>query len=95
MVEFQPGLEAKLRSSAETRDAIRRNYLIRQTCLACTVELYCIADAKYYVCPVCRDVSPVFDQGNGKLPLSGSHGVGLGMTPEGLEQERKHIMGYL
>lgn len=86
-VEVQPGLEEPFRNMKETVKAIERNYLTQRTCLACTVELYCIADAKYYICPVCRDISPLCLDGSGDW----QHGVGMGFTQTTLDEERQRL----
>ena len=53
-----------LRGSVETQQAIARNFTVRVNCINCTLEVNCIRDAEYILCPMCYCVSP--------LELSGS-----------------------
>jgi hypothetical protein len=82
MVDVEPGVCAPLRSGQDTTDAIGRNFLAETFCLSCTIQLYCIANAQFYICPVCRVVSPLLS-GN-----DGEHGVALGFTEETLKERQ-------
>ncbi|CAB9498279.1 expressed unknown protein [Seminavis robusta] len=86
MIEIQPGLEAPLRNTQETMEAIACNFVTETSCLACTVQLYHIANAKFYICPACRVVSPTFSEHRDE------HGVGLGFSQETL-RESQHSAG--
>lgn len=75
LLEVAPGLEVRLRGSAETRRAIRKWEIVRVNCLECTVQLHCINNAEYLLCPLCRCVSPL------RIVMElapDAHGVGLG-----------------
>ena len=63
-IEISPGIEMPLRGSVETQQAIARNFTVRVNCINCTLEVNCIRDAEYILCPMCYCVSP--------LGLSGS-----------------------
>jgi hypothetical protein len=77
-LEIAPGHFAELRGSAETCRAIQRNFIRPCTCLCCNVQLGCIHDASYVLCPDCLVVNPV----EGSLDNSG--GVGLGFIAVGM-----------
>lgn len=80
LIEVFPGIEMPLRGSAETQNAINRGSISKASCLDCTLEISCIEDAEYMLCPLCHCVTPlaltgsdVFDQ---------SFGVGLGFVDD-------------
>jgi hypothetical protein len=75
LLEVSPGMEVVLRGSGETRRAIKNWQIICVNCMECCVELHCIEDAEYVLCPLCRCVSPLSVMGKLK---DGAHGVGLG-----------------
>jgi hypothetical protein len=75
MLEIASGLEVQLRGSLETRRAIQNWEIIRVDCLECTVQLHCIEDAEYLLCPLCRCISPLSISRQLK---STAYGVGLG-----------------
>lgn len=81
IVEIMPGLEVTLRSADETREAIRKHFYNPTLCYGCFKEFFCIADAKYHICPQCKVVSPLE---NDCIPNSKRHGVGMGFTVESL-----------
>jgi hypothetical protein len=74
-IEVQPGLSLPLRGKDETLSAIANNFCTKVHCMACTMELTCIANAEYVLCPVCKSISPI--ENNHTAP---SFGVGLGST---------------
>mmetsp|Transcript_27320 Transcript_27320/g.31187 ORF Transcript_27320/g.31187 Transcript_27320/m.31187 type:complete len:241 (+) Transcript_27320:87-809(+) len=77
MVEVAPGVEVQLRGSSETRSSIKKWQIAQVTCLECCVQLYCIDDAEYVLCPMCRCVSPLAllcSNFNAEI----AYGVGLG-----------------
>jgi hypothetical protein len=82
LIEVFPGVEMPLRGSFETQAAIARNYIISASCMDCTLQLQCIRNAEYILCPLCHCVSP--------LELScrnierDAFGVGLGFVDEEL-----------
>lgn len=77
-VELTPGVTTVLRRAEETLKAVENNFFIPIACLFCTLDLFCIANAQFVVCPKCRVVSPM---ANGLGPLKGKReGLGLGLT---------------
>lgn len=73
-IEVQPGVNLPLRGKDETLQAIACNFSLQTICMVCSLELACIADAEYVLCPVCKSISPIdSNTGNGG-------GVGLGST---------------
>ena len=91
MMEVAPGVNVPLRGSTETWHAIKDGRVTVTTCCACQLELYCIEDAEFVICPDCWVVSSV-DQTVGGIPLENedicesdgekkpaSRGVGLGV----------------
>jgi len=87
-VEIFPGVSVVLRNVEETMSAIRNDFFIPATCFGCALDLFCISDAQYIICPTCRVVSPL------ELPSPSSSGeekqseqqwgLGLGVTYESL-----------
>lgn len=77
MIEVYPGLSKPLRGAVESEDAFTRGYFASLTCLACTLEICCIKDAEYVVCPLCHNVTPLEFMG---LRLPDAHGVGIGLA---------------
>lgn len=76
-VELYPGFEQPLRLSSETQSAISCGFTRVTVCMSCTVEVHCIQDAKYLLCPVCQSITPLDD-----CEESVSFGVGLGFIPD-------------
>jgi hypothetical protein len=72
-IEIAPGQFASLHGSAETQHANHRDFIRPCICLCCRVEVHCIRDASYFVCPDCLVVNPL----EGSLPLGRHGGVGL------------------
>lgn len=73
MIEIQPGFSLPLRGAQETTRAVEINFVVLATCMVCTVQAKCIADAEYVLCPVCRSVSPI------EANAGNNGGVGLGL----------------
>ena len=86
-----------LRGSLETQHAIAQNFTVRVNCISCTLQVSCIRDAEYILCPMCYCVSPlelIADNHNSKSrnplePLDDaddyrerSFGVGLGFVDD-------------
>ena len=85
MVELGPGMFARLRGANETWKCIENDFHVPVVCYACSLDLCCIQDASYVLCPSCRTVSPVEQVGSGHFavdhrPGSNDGGVGLGFT---------------
>jgi hypothetical protein len=88
-IEIAPGQFAELRGSAETHHAIQRDFVRPCTCLCCRVELHCIRDASYVVCPDCLVVNSL----DGSLPLGRHGGVGLGFKTKELGAKHpEHVL---
>lgn len=81
-VELSPGVTTVLRTAEETQMAIKDNFFIPIACLFCTLDLFCIADAQFVVCPKCRVVSPATS--GSKPPTGKREGLGLGLTYDNL-----------
>jgi hypothetical protein len=73
-IEIAPGVLAPLRGAEETLAAVEEGNVEQCECIICTMQLICIADAEYVLCPECKVVIP--------LPVSrpDARGVGLGMS---------------
>ncbi|CAB9526331.1 expressed unknown protein [Seminavis robusta] len=83
-IEIEPGVQAELRKTEETLQAVSNNQFLAASCLSCHLDLYCMADAKYMICPVCRVMSPVLSNNSGS-----GHGVALGFTPATLQEMKQ------
>jgi hypothetical protein len=95
-IEISPGVHVRLRGAEETWDCIGRDFFIPCLCFGCSVELCCIQDADYVLCPKCRAVSPmdttsygsesanaIADASSGPASTAGTvheGGIGLGFT---------------
>ncbi|KAL7561185.1 hypothetical protein ACA910_006828 [Epithemia clementina (nom. ined.)] len=99
MVELGPGLFARLRGANETWKCIEHDFHVPVVCYACSLELCCIQDASYVLCPKCRIVSPV-EQPPADDNFAVHHmpancydgGVGLGFTFDDLFKWQAEIM---
>jgi len=91
-IEIAPGEFSHLRGSQETIVGHRRGFSVETTCYVCDIQLVCIADASYVLCPVCRVVSPVLSPAPTKPSDLGGFrgGVGLGMTMEEANSHLQH-----
>jgi hypothetical protein len=86
-----------LRGADETWNAIMNGGYIPAPCLSCGLDLLCVIDAEYILCPECRVVGPVFEdelgmrleflQGGSQKP----YGVGMGFKPDDLERWQSEI----
>ena len=81
-VEIFPGFSARLRGAEETRACIEDGFYMPVSCLSCTLEVCCILDADFVICPCCQGITPVH------ADPTGEGGVGLGCT---LDDVQKHI----
>lgn len=88
-IEISPGVTARLRGAKETMNAVYHDYYALTECMACNLNLGCIKDACYVLCPDCRTVSSVEANGENHNDSSSSlhqdGGVGLGFTLEDLQ----------
>lgn len=57
-LEVFPGMQERLRRTKETKDAIERDFYTPGTCCACNMDLFCIADVAYFICPTCKTINP-------------------------------------
>mmetsp|Transcript_6861 Transcript_6861/g.7567 ORF Transcript_6861/g.7567 Transcript_6861/m.7567 type:complete len:180 (-) Transcript_6861:201-740(-) len=78
-VEIFPGFKQPLRLALETENAIRNGFVKDTNCLTCSLTIHCIRDAKYVLCPVCRNLSPLGID-NDPLLSDNTFGVGLGFV---------------
>jgi hypothetical protein len=88
-VEIGPGVWMELRGADETWTAIMNGGYCPATCFGCSLELLCVLDAEYVLCPECRVVNPIFEDALGMRAefLGGDQkafGVGLGFKPDDL-----------
>jgi hypothetical protein len=58
-MEIVPGQYVRLRGADETWHAIRHDAYLPCICSGCGNTVFCMDDADYVVCPICREVSPV------------------------------------
>jgi len=86
-IEVAPGQFLNLRGAQETWQAVNDDFFLPCSCVICDQTIFCIADADYVLCPVCRVVNPV-DFGT---ETSGSGGVGLGFTLDDLAKWHAEI----
>lgn len=89
-VEIGPGVWRKLRGADETWEAVMTGNYVPTECLDCNLMLLVIANAQLVLCPGCRVVSPILDDGSGFAVTSCStpscptgatnsrNGIGLG-----------------
>jgi hypothetical protein len=76
-IEIAPGVFSPLRGGQETGDAIREGNCVNVHCFCCAVELLCISDAQYVLCPDCNVVGPVDLPGK-----CDKGGVGIGVRAD-------------
>lgn len=86
-IEVSPGVVLPLLGADVTWRAIQVDFILPCFCYVCDATRFCIEDARFCLCPVCKCV----------LPMDGDFGVGLGFTLEQLaeyqnelEENRKH-----
>ena len=91
MVEIAPGVSEPLRRAAETVNAVKNDFYVPLSCFSCCLDIFCIADAKYVVCPSCKVVSPI-EAGALDGQKLVQHGLGLGFTCESLFQIQSEIL---
>jgi hypothetical protein len=91
MVEISAGVHEPLRGADETVRAIRQDFYVPISCFGCSKDIFCIADAKYVICPECRVVSPIEEGALDGQSLE-QRGLGLGFTCESLFQMQSEIL---
>jgi hypothetical protein len=92
MYEVSPGVQERLRGAQETWSYLQRDFYLPTSCKGCSVELTCIKNLDYVLCPTCQVITsidaPPEARGGG-----GGGGLGLGFTLEDLrkwEMDRMH-----
>lgn len=91
LVEISPGVHEPLRKADETVRAVRVDFYVPVSCFGCSQDIFCIADAKYVICPTCKVVSPI-EEGALEGKVLRQHGLGLGFTCESLFQIQSDIL---
>ena len=86
LLEIAPGVTARLRGAQETMNCIANDFYLPTTCFACETNLFCIMDADYVLCPLCKVVSPVSENGDT------DGGIGLGFTFDDLQHYTADIL---
>ena len=86
-IEIAPGIMARLRGAQETWSCVENDFYLPTTCFCCSSDLFCIMDANYVLCPMCKVVSPLEGCATG---MDG--GVGLGFTFDDLQQWQHEII---
>lgn len=98
MIPIAPGVSARLRGADETWKCIERDFYLPVVCFACTMEMCCIQDADFVICPMCRVVSPLDGSHASSPHLSNDwraqreQTVGLGFTFEDLMKWQSEIV---
>jgi hypothetical protein len=64
-VEIAPGYWVALRGSKETWNALQQGFSLQVHCPCCSQDMLVIADAAMALCPECRTVVPISDDGDG------------------------------
>lgn len=80
-IEIFPGFCARLRGADETRKCIQDGNYLPVSCLTCTMDICCILDADYVICPCCQGITPLSDE------PTGLGGVGLGVSGDDVCQK--------
>jgi hypothetical protein len=81
MYEVSPGVQERLRGAMETWSYLQRDFYIPTSCKTCSVELTCIKNLDFVLCPTCQLITPI-----DALPEAGGGGLGLGFTVEDLRR---------
>lgn len=74
LIEISPGVQARLRGSEETWQAILDGGYAPVHCMGCSTSLFAIQDCSFVLCPHCRVISPM-DAADNKREA-----VGMGFT---------------
>jgi hypothetical protein len=89
-MEVSPNVWMALRGANETWSAVENGFYAPTMCLSCDLNVLVIFDAEFVLCPSCRIVSPITDDGSGfrstedDKESGDKHGVGLGFKVEDL-----------
>lgn len=71
MITIAPGITARLRGAEESRACLDNDFFLVTTCHSCQMDLCCIADAQFVLCPACSVVSPIEQQQEGDETVEG------------------------
>lgn len=74
LIEISPGVQAQLRGSEETWQAILDGGYAPVLCLSCNTSLFAVQNCSFVLCPLCRVISPM-DAADNKREA-----VGMGFT---------------
>jgi hypothetical protein len=74
-IQVSPGILEPVRGAQETLEAAEMGQIRRISCLGCAHQCFCIDNARYLYCRVCRVLSPV---------EGGEWGVGMGFALQDL-----------
>lgn len=77
-VEIAPHVTARLRGARETWQCVKHDFFIPACCVSCRTNLFCIMDANFMICPVCKVVGPL--QGGADQGYNGGVGIGFTLT---------------
>lgn len=80
-IEVSPGEYLPLRGADETWRCIHVDFYMPCECIACESTIFCIQDAQFVLCPLCKTV----------CPMEGDKGVGLGFTVDDLAKWQQDI----
>jgi len=86
------GVRTPLRNTQETVQAVAKDYYSNISCYGCSMELCCIADVSYVLCPDCKIVSPMGDETLFEGKPVQRYGLGMGFTYESLFRMQVEIM---
>ena len=92
-IEVAPGEFLPLRGAIETWKAVQCDYYIPSTCFACSDTIFCIQDARFVLCPMCRVVSPIDIENAADEASCSTFGVGLGFTFDELAKWQEELSG--
>mmetsp|Transcript_9250 Transcript_9250/g.14223 ORF Transcript_9250/g.14223 Transcript_9250/m.14223 type:complete len:405 (-) Transcript_9250:362-1576(-) len=81
-IQVSPGVNMPLRGSQETQFAIQKEYIMNVNCMNCTLELSCVQNSQYVLCPLCHCITPL--ELSGVRLESNAFGVGLGFVEDGI-----------
>jgi hypothetical protein len=88
LIQVEPGIQAPLRGSDETWEAIKQDFYIPGMCLSCDITLFVIQDAAYVLCPDCHCVNVM----EGDFVDRIAAGVGLGFKYDDLMRWQLEIL---
>jgi hypothetical protein len=88
LIQVAPGIQAPLRGSDETWEAIKQDFYVPGMCLSCDITLFVIQDAAYVLCPDCHCVNIM----EGDFVDRIAAGVGLGFKYDDLMRWQLEIL---